>query len=123
MATRRTSKAQSRPKQALEPEGKVASISPNGESTMGAPSAKKVASPGFEQQQAPEPAGAVVAVSFNGKSTTGNCTAKNGTSPGFEQIQRRAYELYMARGGIHGCAWADWFIAEQELTAISGADH
>jgi hypothetical protein len=75
------------------------------------------------QKQAPEPAGAVVAVSFNGESTTGNCTAKNGTSPGFEQIQRRAYELYMARGGIHGCDWADWFIAEQELTAISGADH
>jgi Protein of unknown function (DUF2934) len=123
MATRRTSKAQSRPKHALEPDGGVASISPNGESKMDAASAKKVASPGFEQKQATEPTGAGVPVSFNGESKRGNSTAKNGTSPGFEQIQRRAYELYMARGGTHGCDWADWFIAEQELTSISGADH
>jgi hypothetical protein len=34
----------------------------------------------------------------------------------FEAVQRRAYELYLARGGIHGNDWNDWFSAENELT-------
>ena len=32
-----------------------------------------------------------------------------------EQIQRRAYELFLARGGFHGNDWIDWFTAEREL--------
>ena len=32
-----------------------------------------------------------------------------------EQIQRRAYELFLARGGVHGNDWIDWFTAEREL--------
>ncbi len=32
-----------------------------------------------------------------------------------EQIQRRAYELFLARGGVHGNNWIDWFTAEREL--------
>jgi AbiV family abortive infection protein len=47
----------------------------------------------------------------------------NVNSPSFEQIQRRAYELFMARGGTHGRDWADWFSAEQELAATSAAGH
>jgi len=34
-----------------------------------------------------------------------------------EQVARRAYELYMSRGGSHGGDWDDWLAAERELTA------
>jgi len=86
MAPRRTSKVQSRQKQAPEPEGIVASVFPNGGSGL----------------------------SSNGK---------NGHSPSFEQIQRRAYELFVARGATHGWDLADWLTAERELTATSAAGH
>jgi len=36
-------------------------------------------------------------------------------APTHEQIARRAYELYLARGGTHGSEQADWFQAEREL--------
>jgi hypothetical protein len=32
-----------------------------------------------------------------------------------EQIRRRAYDLYMQRGGTHGMDAEDWFRAEAEL--------
>jgi NAD(P)-dependent dehydrogenase (short-subunit alcohol dehydrogenase family) len=32
-----------------------------------------------------------------------------------ELIQRRAYELFLARGSVHGNDWIDWFTAEREL--------
>ncbi len=32
-----------------------------------------------------------------------------------EKIARRAYEIYMARGGQHGCDMDDWLKAEAEL--------
>jgi hypothetical protein len=36
-----------------------------------------------------------------------------------EEIARRAYALFIARGGTHGQDLADWFQAEREvLTAI-----
>lgn len=37
------------------------------------------------------------------------------TRPTQEDIKRRAYELFLSRGGIHGNDQADWFLAEQEL--------
>jgi hypothetical protein len=36
-----------------------------------------------------------------------------------EQIARRAYELYLARGGEHGRSEEDWFTAERELSVGS----
>jgi hypothetical protein len=54
---------------------------------------------------------------------TVSSVARNGASPSFGEIQRRAYELFVARGGIHGCDWADWFTAEQELIATSAVTH
>ena len=33
-----------------------------------------------------------------------------------ERVARRAYELYLARGGAHGGAMDDWLAAERELT-------
>ena len=47
----------------------------------------------------------------------------NGDLPTFEQIQRRAYELFVARGGRHGGDLADWLTAEQQLTAAQTAGH
>lgn len=36
-------------------------------------------------------------------------------APGREDIERRAYELYLARGKADGDALEDWLQAEQEL--------
>ena len=35
--------------------------------------------------------------------------------PAREEIERRAYELYLARGEVHGCDLDDWLQAEREL--------
>jgi DUF2934 family protein len=32
-----------------------------------------------------------------------------------EEIRRRAFEIHIKRGGIHGCDLDDWFQAEREL--------
>jgi hypothetical protein len=37
------------------------------------------------------------------------------------RVERRAYELYLSRGGAHGSDWEDWLAAERELIA-TGAD-
>jgi hypothetical protein len=93
MAVRKMTKTQSRARQTPRLEGVVASISLNGE-----------------------------ALNNESSLRTGAC-AKNGASPSFEQIQCRAYELFVARGGTHGCDLADWLMAEQELTATSAVGH
>jgi hypothetical protein len=33
------------------------------------------------------------------------------------RIARRAYELYLERGGSHGQDWDDWLAAEREVRA------
>jgi hypothetical protein len=38
-------------------------------------------------------------------------------SPSHEEISRRAYELWVKRGGVGGNAQEDWLHAEQELRA------
>ena len=35
-----------------------------------------------------------------------------------EDVARRAFELYLARGGAEGDALSDWYRAEQELSAM-----
>jgi DUF2934 family protein len=42
--------------------------------------------------------------------------AHNG-APTEEEVRRRAYELYLTRGGTHGAALDDWLRAERELRA------
>ena len=37
--------------------------------------------------------------------------------PNREQIERRAYEIYLRRGGADGSDVADWTMAEEELKA------
>ncbi len=32
-----------------------------------------------------------------------------------KEIAARAYEFFLARGGLHGNDWADWFRAEAEV--------
>ena len=44
-----------------------------------------------------------------------NATTSYRNSPSHEQIARRAYELFLARGGHHGRHEDDWFQAEREL--------
>ena len=36
--------------------------------------------------------------------------------PSHEQIARRAYEIFLSRGGQHGRHMDDWMQAERELT-------
>ena len=38
------------------------------------------------------------------------------SNPTHEQIARRAYEIFLARGGTHGNPEHDWFQAERELS-------
>jgi hypothetical protein len=46
----------------------------------------------------------------------GNTAQRNErTQPTHEQIARRAYELFLARGGQHGNHEQDWQQAEREL--------
>ncbi|GEM_PF-1300903 len=54
---------------------------------------------------------------LNGETVGSTTAGDNSCAPTFEQIQQRAYELFLARGGTHGCDWADWFAAERELTS------
>jgi|SwirhisoilCB3_FD_contig_41_4346676_length_613_multi_2_in_0_out_0_1 DUF2934 family protein len=63
---------------------------------------------------------AIFEMPSNHGSTANGATAKpaNG-SPCFEDVQRRAYELYLARGAMAGNDWGDWFIAESELSSGS----
>lgn len=44
-----------------------------------------------------------------------NAAASNRTSPTQEQIAKRAYEIFLARGGGHGRHQEDWAQAEREL--------
>jgi Protein of unknown function (DUF2934) len=75
------------------------------------------------RKEAPEPEAVAVSVATNGHSPISAAAHHNDALPSFEQIQRRAYEFYMARGGTHGCDWADWFAAEQELMVTPAAAH
>jgi hypothetical protein len=70
------------------------------------------------QKQAPE-AERIIASVAPGESTKVASGARNGVPPSFEQIQRRAYELFEARGRAHGYDWADWYMAEHELIAAA----
>ncbi len=44
-----------------------------------------------------------------------NVIATPRSGPTHEQIARRAYEIFLARGGTHGNAEQDWIQAEREL--------
>ena len=91
MVLRKITKTQSRRKQAPVVDTVVATVSSNGDSIGAAPAVKNGAS------------------------------LKNGASASFEQIQRRAYELFEARGATHGCDLADWLTAEHELSSSTAA--
>jgi hypothetical protein len=38
--------------------------------------------------------------------------------PAPDEIARRAYELFLERGGAHGQDWQDWLIAERQLSSL-----
>ncbi len=44
-------------------------------------------------------------------------TPKGGPALNREDIARRAYELFLERGGTHGYDVEDWIAAEHELTS------
>jgi len=48
-------------------------------------------------------------------STSANTAAPVRTGPTHEQIARRAYEIFLARGGQSGNPEQDWHQAEREL--------
>lgn len=41
--------------------------------------------------------------------------ASTASGPAPEEVERRAYDIYLARGGTDGHAQEDWLQAEQEL--------
>jgi hypothetical protein len=46
-------------------------------------------------------------------SVTKEQSTKNAPTP--EEIRKRAFEIHIERGGIHGCDLDDWMQAEREL--------
>jgi hypothetical protein len=46
-------------------------------------------------------------------SATKEQSTKNAPTP--EEIRKRAFEIHIERGGIHGCDLDDWLKAEREL--------
>lgn len=55
--------------------------------------------------------------------TTVAAPASGRASVDRDQIARRAYELYLARGGAHGHAEEDWLSAERELAEQVARSH
>jgi len=47
-------------------------------------------------------------------------TSRNKREVTREQIEKRAYEIYLQRGGMDGTDMEDWLIAEQELVGEEG---
>jgi len=47
--------------------------------------------------------------------------AEGKAMPSADQIRQRAYEIFLARGGIDGNDWSDWFVAERQLVSNSAA--
>jgi len=43
-------------------------------------------------------------------------------APDPQAIAQRAYELFLARGGVHGDDVTDWLSAERELSPPAAAD-
>jgi len=81
---------------------------------------RKTAKSQGKRARKPVTNGAAEALTANHDSATNGAVAvmvelQNG-SASFDKVQQRAYELYLARGGIHGNDWDDWFSAESELT-------
>lgn len=58
--------------------------------------------------------GVVATEAPTGRANGAGATATRGY-PRFEEIQARAYEIFVARGGMHGDDLADWFAAESDL--------
>jgi DUF2934 family protein len=50
------------------------------------------------------------------ESQTQELTVSPVQHPSPEEIRRRAFEIHIERGGIHGCDLDDWMQAEKELT-------
>jgi len=50
-----------------------------------------------------------------GRQTPAEKRAKSSPQPTREDIERRAYEIYLERGGVEGYEMEDWLQAEQEL--------
>jgi len=38
--------------------------------------------------------------------------------PSSDEVARRAYELFLERGGRHGDDWQDWLTAERQLSSL-----
>ncbi len=55
------------------------------------------------------------------KKPSGTVPSASSAFPGHALIARRAYELFLQRGGEHGHDWEDWLAAERELVP-SGSD-
>jgi hypothetical protein len=43
--------------------------------------------------------------------------------PPLAEIRRRAFEIHIERGGIHGCDMDDWLLAERELQERYNKNH
>ena len=79
------------------------------------PPAASIAAVAPARQTAPAKTEAPVKVEAPKQTVEQAAASANRNSPSVEQISRRAYELFLARGGEHGHHDEDWVRAEREL--------
>ncbi len=75
---------------------------------------RRAAEPRPAAEEAPTADAAPSTADDRGRVTAALDAAKNGGATR-EEIARRAYEIYVSRGGTHGYDIEDWLQAEREL--------
>ncbi len=89
----------------------MAKSSRTGENRGRRPAARRDTVPQPEELLAPERKPAMV----DDRATTAAAALGTRKRPTREEVARRAYELFVARGGTHGYDIEDWLKAEREL--------
>jgi len=59
----------------------------------------------------------VAAVGTAGKVAVGRASKSGALLPTHDEIAQRSYELFLARGGVHGHDVEDWLQAEADLNS------
>ena len=54
------------------------------------------------------------------RKTRATAMDQSAARPTYDDVARRAYELFVARGGTHGRDWDDWLSAERQLLSFEG---
>jgi hypothetical protein len=112
-----------------KPKGKVSSAPAKSQPQSGAPDETAIATAGSKPRRSPKTQAAAAeqlveatpAMALE-QASEEQATNGNGNSATHEVIERRAYEIFIARGGEHGWDQEDWFRAEEEIRNRGGEE-